>query len=84
MIKIYKQILHPERNEIEGCVGVLSVGAQNNKPVLWFKHCDDGPCFMTVEVAMTGEACPNGEFVGTFQIQEPGFGEIVGHVFRIP
>lgn len=82
MIRIDKHKLTSGFNRIEGMIRPLSVGIQNNEPILWFLHNDEpGICYGTVKVAITGENCPSGEFIGTFQIQS-AMSQIVGHVFN--
>jgi hypothetical protein len=66
---------------IPGFVRFLTVGVQQDMPVIWAEVQPDAPQrSMTVEVRLTGgvrESC--GAYLGTFQLRGP----YVGHVFLV-
>lgn len=80
-MKIYKKILKLGINEIRDCSKILSVHGQGNDTAcIWFESFLGAPV-AKVQVALTGEEVPQGDFIGTFLIND---GEFVGHVYKLP
>lgn len=81
-MKIYKHIYDTsqETNTIKNCVAILSVGVQQNKPVIWFQHNE---AFHDVEIKcyVTGQDCYEVEedFIGTAILNDASF---ILHFFK--
>lgn len=65
----------------------LSVGVQENKPVIWIELSHDKdkrvptPKTLVVALAITGGSVPQGDFLGTVQLEDSDGSEFVGHVY---